>query len=181
MDSKVEFVINVFILILIRWWWIVKLCKVCFIKTHRKHSACVNQMVMWSFFLPLGWADPPGGGPAGRGRRCPLCWRQHTGRWTQDAGPRACEGAAEAEQTWYPGHLRRGHTPTGWWFGAGLVFAFSAITTEWKPPEFKAEMLELQAVVEAAQPVVVALTADKRGKSVSAAELLASLLCRELM
>lgn len=58
-------------------------------------------------------ADPSWGCPAGRWCGRPLCRHQHAGCRTQNSGPGAHQGAAEAQQTWYPRHMWRCHPATG--------------------------------------------------------------------
>lgn len=78
---------------------------------------CLCLTLLFSFFpfqcLTFGFTDSHGGRPAGGGRRCSLCWGQHAGSGTQDAGPGAGQGIAEAQQARYPGHLWRRHPTTG--------------------------------------------------------------------
>lgn len=85
----------------------------CLLALNRMPTTLLNNASALCFVFPLGWTDTPGGCPAGCGRRRPLRWRQHTRCRTQDPGPRACQGTAEAEQAGYPGHLRRSHPATG--------------------------------------------------------------------
>lgn len=64
MDANLSFLMNVFIINLIRWWGIVKSCKVYFIKIHIKRLACLSQtlptppwIVCW-FFLCFFFFHP---------------------------------------------------------------------------------------------------------------------------